>query len=392
MLRLQQAQAGDVQLAGSFAAPAGPIQCQGGVAGRRGAPDHLVPDDFRPGEPEHVGAAVAVAEYPLVVPGLAELAEVAADDPPGRLIRVAMLGQLVGELPQVVIQRREYLAGYHRPVVGRPAPDDGVEPGDDRLRVSSAQGPQFGAQPFPDPLDCRLARLDQQPAAVLADIEPEEVEALVEGDDARLVLVEGQAPGRQPAGEPCLDLFGLLPGVAEGDQVVGVPDQHRGAGHREGGGAADPLVPDSGSVFHPCSATFSSAGLTTPPWGVPSPVGVNRPSSTTPAVSHPATSSLAGNVPSWPRRWSWPIRSNAAARSASSTHIRRGPAPLRPLPAWKMASIASWQPRPGRKPYDLGSNRASHSGSSALATRACCTRSAITGMPSGRCFPLALGI
>jgi hypothetical protein len=57
-----------------------------------------------------------------------------------------------------------------------------------------------------------------------------------------------------------------------------------------------------------------------------------------------------------------------------------------------MASIASWQPRPGRKPYDLGSNRASHSGSSALATRACCTRSAITGIPSGRCFPLAFGI
>jgi len=72
----------------------------------------------------------------------------------------------------------------------------------------------------------------------------------------------------------------------------------------------------------------------------------------------------------------------------SSPGTWRGPAPLRPLPAWKMASIASWQPRPGRKPYDLGSNPASHSGSSALATRACCARSAITGMPSGRRFPV----
>ena len=35
-----------------------------------------------------------------------------------------------------------------------------------------------------------------------------------------------------------------------------------------------------------------------PPCGVPSPVGVRRPFSTTPAVSHPAMSSLAGNVPS----------------------------------------------------------------------------------------------
>lgn len=58
----------------------------------------------------------------------------------------------------------------------------------------------------------------------------------------------------------------------------------------------------------------------------------------------------------------------------------------------KTASIASWQPRPGRNPYDRDSNRASHSGSRALATRACNARSAITGMPSGRCFPFALGM
>src|SRR4029450_3054600 len=56
-----------------------------------------------------------------------------------------------------------------------------------------------------------------------------------------------------------------------------------------------------------------------------------------------------------------------------------------------MATIASWQPRPGRNPYDLGSNRASHSGSSAPSTRACSALSAITGIPSGRRRPLRLG-
>src|SRR5674476_399540 len=39
------------------------------------------------------------------------------------------------------------------------------------------------------------------------------------------------------------------------------------------------------------------------------------------------------------------MRSNAAAKSASSTHCRLG---FAPRATWKMASIASWQPRPGR--------------------------------------------
>ena len=51
-----------------------------------------------------------------------------------------------------------------------------------------------------------------------------------------------------------------------------------------------------------------------------------------------------------------------------------------------MALAASWQPRPGRNPYDRGSNLASHSGSSALRTRCWWQRSMITGMPSGLSF------
>ena len=39
-------------------------------------------------------------------------------------------------------------------------------------------------------------------------------------------------------------------------------------------------------------------GIATPPWGVPSSVRVNAPSSTTPAFSQPAIMSLAGNDPS----------------------------------------------------------------------------------------------
>ena len=39
----------------------------------------VVADDLGPGEPPEVFPAVAVAEYPLVVPGLVEHAEVAGD-------------------------------------------------------------------------------------------------------------------------------------------------------------------------------------------------------------------------------------------------------------------------------------------------------------------------
>jgi hypothetical protein len=57
---------------------------------------------------------------------------------------------------------------------------------------------------------------------VATQVEPEEVEAFFEVDDARLVLVEDQTPGCQPARKLFLDLFGLLPGIAAGDQVIGL--------------------------------------------------------------------------------------------------------------------------------------------------------------------------
>src|SRR6266516_7978808 len=57
-----------------------------------------------------------------------------------------------------------------------------------------------------------------------------------------------------------------------------------------------------------------------------------------------------------------------------------------------MAAIASWQPRPGRNPYDLGSNRASHSGSNAFLTLACWARSRSTGTVASNCTSCRSGL
>src|SRR5664279_5087276 len=103
LLCLQQAQAGPVYRQGcSFTPPFGPVRGKGGVILRRPAFDHLVSDDLGPGEFNEVGSADAVAEHPLVLSGLVELAEVPGCNPAPRLVRVAMSGPLVGELPHVV--------------------------------------------------------------------------------------------------------------------------------------------------------------------------------------------------------------------------------------------------------------------------------------------------
>src|ERR1019366_1666720 len=114
----------------------------------------------------------------------------------------------------------------------------------------------LGAEPFPDPTQRRLTRLDQQLACLSADGEPQKVEALVEGDDARLVLVEGQTPGRQPLSEPRLDLFRFVPGVAQSDQIIGIPNQNRRTLHRVTGMNTGLSVPDPGGLFHPMQSNI----------------------------------------------------------------------------------------------------------------------------------------
>src|SRR5919205_2636037 len=80
-----------------LASPIGPVLGQGGVIRGSSAVHRDVSDDLRPGELGEVGAAVAVAEHPSVLPGLVELAEVAGRDPAPRLVRVRASGPPVGE-------------------------------------------------------------------------------------------------------------------------------------------------------------------------------------------------------------------------------------------------------------------------------------------------------
>jgi hypothetical protein len=138
--------------------------------------------------------------------------------------------------------------------VGDPhrTPDDRVERGDDRRRVRAALSAHLGREPAAEPPDGRAARLDQQLAvAVAADVDPEEVEPLSEVHDLGLVFVEDKTPGRQPGGELCLDLFGLLPGMTAGDQVIGVPDHDRAAGPGIPGVPAGSLIPDPCGLLQP---------------------------------------------------------------------------------------------------------------------------------------------
>ena len=144
------------------------------------------------------------------------------------------------------IQLAEGEAGHPGPVIGGPSGYDRIETGDNRVGVGPSQGYCLGGQPVPDLPHRVFARLGQQLAAEPADLEPQEVHPLVQVGDLRLVLVEGQAAGFQPSGEPCLNLLGLLPGMAESDQVVSVADQERAAGDC----TAVPVVPDPGGLFH----------------------------------------------------------------------------------------------------------------------------------------------
>ena len=113
---------GGVDRQGRFASSPGPVVGKRRVVrGRSSVLDDLVSDDGGPGEAMEVGAAVAVAEYPSVLPGAVERAEVPGEYPPGdRFVRVAAGRPLVGELPEashlITTPRRA-----DRPPTGPPA-------------------------------------------------------------------------------------------------------------------------------------------------------------------------------------------------------------------------------------------------------------------------------
>src|SRR5712691_2652519 len=81
-----------------------PVIGQGRIIRGCRALDRNVPFDAGPGELDQVAAAVAVSEYPVVVPGFAVLAEVPGDDPAPRLVLVAPPCPLVEQLPYVAVQ------------------------------------------------------------------------------------------------------------------------------------------------------------------------------------------------------------------------------------------------------------------------------------------------
>src|SRR5258708_28686895 len=150
-----------------LAPPFGPVSRQGGVIRTCCAVDRDMPADLRPGELGEVGAAVAVTEYPPVLPGLVELAEVPGRNPAPRLVRVRAPGPPLGAVPDVMVSAGEDPAGDHAPVVGRPAPHDGVEPEHHRGRVRSVQRAHVRGQPLPEPHDRLLAGGDEQLAVAL---------------------------------------------------------------------------------------------------------------------------------------------------------------------------------------------------------------------------------
>jgi site-specific recombinase XerD len=193
-----------------------------------------------------------VTEHPSVAwPVGVVRVEVPVNDPVPRLVRVGALGPLVGELPQVGVQCGECRAGHADPEVGRPAPDDRGELGDHRVGVGPTKGQHLGGEPFPDPLHGRFAGLDQQfLVAIPADVEAQELETFFEVDNLRLVLVEGQAPGRQPVGQPLFDLFGLFTAVAHRYQVICISHQDGAAPHHAAGIDTGRVIANPSGLLH----------------------------------------------------------------------------------------------------------------------------------------------
>src|SRR5450631_553180 len=109
-----------------------------------------MPDDLRPGVAVEVGAAVAVAEDPPVVPVRVVAAEVAGGDPSSGVLGGSAAGPLVQLLPQVLVQGLVGPLGGPGSVVVRLAADDRVHGGDHLDRVGAAQGAQLLGVPSPD--------------------------------------------------------------------------------------------------------------------------------------------------------------------------------------------------------------------------------------------------
>src|SRR5205807_10662019 len=121
-------------------------------------------------------------------------------NPVPRLVRMRVAYPPPGEMPQIVVQPGEDPGRDHAPVVGRPAPNHGVEVGDHRRCICPSQGTHVSGEPFPESLHRLLAWFDEQfPALavdIAADAESEERESDLHVDDLRLVLVNGYPPGR----------------------------------------------------------------------------------------------------------------------------------------------------------------------------------------------------
>ena len=146
-----------------------------------------MPHDIGPGRFRQVGAGVFIAKYPPVVPEFLELPKVPADDPVFRLVLVAPARPLIGEPPQIVGQGSEHPGRHHRPVVGDPAPHNRDDLRQYRRDVGPAECAELPRQPFPEPLDGRGARLDEQLAVgIAAEIKFEKIETLRKGDDPGL--------------------------------------------------------------------------------------------------------------------------------------------------------------------------------------------------------------
>ena len=83
---------------------------------------------------------------------------------------------------------------------------------------------------------------------------------MIEVDDARLVLVEAQTPGRQPRRQPFLDLFGLLTTVTQGDKIICVPHHYGTAPQRLTGMSTGLLAADPGSVLQSVQGHIQQQG------------------------------------------------------------------------------------------------------------------------------------